>query len=288
MRWTRFIPVVMVLGLPSMAGVLGCGATGGGVRFGSADPPPEIAPPAPSKASTQEVGVLTLLSDALSDLDLDAAQHKRVVELTEEIKRRHRGALNNRTMLAVDMAASVESANIDDARLLASADALGRARAEVGSGDGKALEELHAMLRPEQRAKLSTALVAKADQLKLDDLQTRYGLWRLEVRITPEQDARIEPKLKDDKASAESARVERDAWQKRVRSTAVAFKETTFSATQLVDPDPVATTVGRIRRLVAFLKVVVPELTEDQRSRAASFIRAEAGISVRLKPGEAD
>lgn len=283
MRWTRPSAFV-VLGSLALGCVLGCGATGGGVRFGSADPPPNVQPPSPTKASAQEVGVLTLLSDALSNLDLDEAQHKRVVDLTEEIKRRHRGALGNRTMLAVDMATCVETGNIEGARLLATADALGRARGEVGAGDGKAIEDLHAILRPDQRAKLSAALASKADQLKLDDFASRYGIWRLEVRITPEQDARILPKLDRDKASAESARAEREAWQKRVRATAEAFKGASVSGALLVDPDPVATTVGRIRRIVAFLEIVVPELTEDQRARAASFIRAEAGVSVKPRP----
>lgn len=276
----------VVVGVVGLAALAGCGAAGGGVRFGSADPPPTFEPPSPSRASTPEVGVLTLLSDALSSLALDQAQHERIAALTDEIKRRHRGALNNRTMLAVDTAASVEASAVDEARLVADADALGHARIEAGAGDGKALGELHALLRPEQRAKLSTALAAKADALRLDDFRSRYGLWRTDLRTTPEQDARIEPRLEADTASAESARAEREAWQKRVRSTAVAFKEPAFVATELFDPDPVATTVARIRRLVAFLKVVVPELTDEQRARAASFIRAEAGVSVRLKPGE--
>jgi len=281
MRWTRLAWCVVVLGMPAFAA---CGATGQGIQFGSADPPPTVRPPEPSKASAQEVGVLTLLADALSNLDLDEAQHKRVVALTDEIKRRHRGALGNRTMLAVDMAEAVESGTVDEAKLLATADALGHARAEVGSGDGKALEELHGLLKPDQRAKLAAALSTKADQLKLDDFESRYGIWRLEVRIPPEQDARIEPKLKADAASAESAKAERDAWQKRVRATAAAFKEATFSGALLMDPDPIGTTVGRMKRTVAFLKIVVPELTEDQRARAATFIRAEAGVSV--KPRE--
>lgn len=282
---TPTIAWLFSLGLASLAG---CGVAGGGVRFGAAEPPPSFEPPSPSRASTPEIGVLTLLSDALSSLALDEAQHRSLTTLTDEIKRRHRGALNNRTMLAVDTAASVEAGTVDEVRLLADADALGHARVEVGAGDGKALGDLHALLRPDQRAKLSANLAAKAEALRLDDFQSRYGLWRADLRTTPDQDARIEPRLKADTASAESARAEREAWQKRVRTTAVAFKEPAFAATQLLDPDPVATTVARIRRLVAFLKLVVPELTDEQRSRAASFIRAEAGVSVRSKPGEAD
>lgn len=260
---------------------VGCGATNEGIRFGAV---PTLAPPgpdAPEHASTPEIGLSTLITDSISELALDDAQRTKLQALLGDIKEKHKSALGARATLAIDMARTVESGMVDDRLLTLDAKNLGEQRAALAADDGRALETLHELLRPEQRKKFSAGLVAKAQTVRLDDFASRYGVWRNDVKTTPEQDARIEPKLKADVKSAEGAKAEREAWQQRLRTTAAAFEGATFSATPFVDPDTSGTTVARIARLIAFLQIVIPELQQDQLERAAKFIRAEAGVSVK-------
>jgi hypothetical protein len=259
----------------------GCGATGNGIVFDKPPPLPAPPPKGPSHAATPEVGVISLVSDAMSELQLDAAQKIKLTQLLDALKKKHRAALDARAMLAIDMAHSVESSLVDDRLLALDAENLGRERASANADDGKTLEDLHATLSAEQRKKFAAGLEKKAADLRLDDFMTRWGVWRSDLQVTPEQDARILPKLQAE--SADAAKAERAEWQKRLRESATAFSGDTFSAKTFVDPDPKATTIARIGRLIRFLAIVVPELTEAQRGHAADFIRAEAGVSVQRR-----
>ncbi len=263
--------------------LVGCAATGGGITF---DPPPPLpAPPpkGPSHASTPEVGVISLVTDAISELKLDAAQKTKLTQTMDALKKKHRAALDARAMLAIDMARSVESSLVDEKLLALDAENLGRERASANADDAKTLEDLHAALTPDQRKQFAAGLEKKATELRLDDFMTRWGIWRNDLSITPEQDARIAPKLQAETAAENAAKAERADWQKRLRDAAATFSGDQFSAKAFVDPDPKATTVARIGRLIRFLAIVVPELTDEQREHAASFIRAEAGISVQRR-----
>jgi hypothetical protein len=264
-----------------VAFVVGCGATGSGVRFGEPPPLATPAPTGPSRASSPDVGVIGVISDAMSELALDDAQQRDVVALLDETKKNHRPALDARAMLAIDMARSVETALVDERQLMADAATLGDARAAATPDDARTLEKLHAMLKPAQRIQFATGLRSKAESLRLDDFASRLGLWRSDIGITTDQAARIEPKLRAE--HDDSAQNERAAWQKRLRDTAAAFTGASFSGQPFVDPDARTTSVARIRRLVTFLKIVVPELTVEQQERAAKYIRAEAGVSVGLR-----
>lgn len=258
--------------------VASCGATAEGVRFGAAPPPaaPDTAPP---RASSPEVGVVVILGDAMAELSLEGAQRDRLVALLDGIKRDHRRSLDARAMMAIDMSRSVESALIDEKLLSLDAQNLGAARAAVAAADGKTLEELHRLLSPEQRKRFAASLSAKADKLRTDDLQSRLGVWRHDLEVTAEQEAKIAPKLEADTASAASARAEREAWRERLKKTAAEFERDAFTAAPYLDPDVEKTTVARIQRVIAFLKVVVPELTQPQLDRAGQIIRAEAGVT---------
>ncbi len=263
---------------PALAFVffLGCGATNGGLRFDAtpAKPPPEIVT---ARASSPEVGVIVLISDAMANLELDHAQNDQLVQLVSSIKERHQRIEEMRKVLAIDMAASVNAGVIDDKTLELDAQKLGKARAEVAPADGKALEDLHRILTPAQRKQFATALAARADTLPIDDASTRYGNWRSDLEITVIQNEKIEPKLDSETTIDPSAKAEREAWQKRLRDTATAFDKDAFSASSYVDPDVEKTTVERVRRVTTFLKLIVPQLTEKQLAAAAQNLRAEAG-----------
>jgi Spy/CpxP family protein refolding chaperone len=271
----------VTFGLRSLALVVSltaCGATGGGARFDLGPSPPVHEAPA-ARASSPEVGIVMMITDAISQLDLSEDQNRQLNGLVNDVNARHDHVQEMRKVLATDMASSVEAGNVDQKTLLLDAENLGKARAEIADADGKSLEELHRILTPAQRKQFAAALADRADKLPTDDVQTRYGNWRSDLQISPDQNEKIAPKLDADTAGAESARAEREAWQKRLRATAADFPNDAFTAKPYVDPDVVKTTVERIRRVIAFLQAVVPELTPKQQKRAADNLRAEVGAS---------
>lgn len=264
-----------LIALVSLVALIGCGATGGGLRFDTtpAKPPPEITT---ARASSPEVGVLVLISDAIANLQLDHDQNDKLVQLVTSTKERHGRVEEMRKVLSIDMASSVGAGVIDDKTLDLDAHKLGSARADVAASDGKALEDLHRILTPAQRKQFATALAARADSLPIDDATTRYGNWRTDLEITVIQNEKIEPKLNDEPTIAPSAKAEREAWQRRLRDTAAAFEKDAFTAATYTDPDVEKTTVERVRRVTTFLKLIVPELTQKQLAAAAENLRAEA------------
>lgn len=96
----------------------------------------------------------------------------------------------------------------------------------------------------------------------------------------------IEPHLLEDARSAREAVDERAARQKRMKELADAFEKPKLVAAPFLDPQVQKTTEHRVHRLVRFLEAVLPQLDAGQRDKAASFIRADAGISVRMDPDE--
>jgi hypothetical protein len=263
---------------------------GGGIAVeGKFDRPPPPPPPPPTKpihASPQKVALLDMIGDAISEVALTPEQESHLYSTVEDVRGRHKSVLSLRTTLAIDIATSVEHGKIDEKQIFLDAEQLGKERALVENDDARAIEDLHDTLGPEQRVAFAHALRDAADRVKLDDFRTRYGTWRNDLRITTHQDAVIEPRLRTDTRSATEAQTERAARQKRMRDLADAFAKPKLVAGPFLDPDVERTTEHRVHRLVAFLEIVLPELDADQRDKAASFIRADAGISVRMDPDE--
>lgn len=258
-----------------------CGATNGGVRF---DTPPanyQRAPDGPAHPSTQEVAIVSFVGDATSDLALTADQQQKVNAILDTLTEKHAAALLARKTLSVDLARSVEAATLDEPLLTLDAKNLGDARAAVAPDDVRALADLHALMNPAQRKAFAAALVARADRLKVDDSKSRLATWSYDLRFDAKQRAAVEAKLADDPAGDASAKTERDVWDKRLRATAAAFEGATFQGDAFIDKNVVETTTARTTRLLTFLRAVLPELTKEQRERAATVIRSDVGLPPR-------
>ncbi len=271
--------------VPPMSGVAAvaiavaaCGATGGGMRF-DLTPPAPTQSISPTRPSTPDIGVVSMISDAIASLDLNKDQSGRVAALVHDLQERHSQVEETRKRLSLDIAASVEANAVDEKGLRLDAESLGRARADVAPADAKGLEELHGILTPEQRKQFAAALNTAAGRLRSDDSQRRYGNWRSDLEIPIVQNEKIEPLLDPDGSLATSARTEQEAWGRRLRATATDFTNDAYTAAAYGDPDVVASTIERVRRLTAFLNAVLPYLTPEQRKTAAANLRAEVGVS---------
>jgi Spy/CpxP family protein refolding chaperone len=271
--------------VPPMSGVAAaaiavaaCGATGGGMRF-DLTPPAPTQSLSPTRPSTPDIGVVSMISDAIASLDLTTDQNRQVAALLHNLQERHAQVEETRKRLSLDIAATVEAGAVDEKGLRLDAESLGRARADVAPTDAKGLEELHGILTPEQRKQFAAALNVAAGKVRSDDSQRRYGNWRSDLDITIVQNEKIEPRLDPDGSLAASARAEQEAWARRMRATASDFTNDAYTATANGDPDVVGSTVERVRRLTAFLNAVLPYLTPEQRKTAGANLRAEVGVS---------
>jgi Spy/CpxP family protein refolding chaperone len=258
--------------------VAACGATGGGMRF-DLTPPAPTQSLSPTRPSTPDIGVVSMISDAIASLDLTTDQNRQVAALVHNLQDRHAQVEEMRKRLSLDVAGSVEAGVVDDKGLRLDAESLGRARADVAPVDARGLEELHGILTPAQRKQFAVALGAAAGKLRSDDSQRRYGDWRSDLEISVVQNEKIEPKLDPDGSLAASAHAEQEAWARRLRATASDFANDAYTATAYGDPNVVATTVERVRRLAGFLNAVLPVLTPEQRKTAGANLRAEVGVS---------
>lgn len=255
-----------------------CGATNGGVRF---DTPPakyQRAPDGPAHPSAQEVAIVGFVGDATSELKLTEDQRRHIDAILSALTEKHAAALLARKVLSRDLAASVDANALDEALLMLDAKNLGDARAAVAGDDARALAELHALMDVSQRKAFAAALVARADHLKVDDPKSRLATWSYDLRLDDAQRAKIEAKLNGDAAGDASARAEHDIWDQRLRATAAGFGEASFQGDVFDDKNVVETTKARTARLVTFLRVVLPELSEEQRGRAAGIIRSDVGL----------
>jgi hypothetical protein len=269
---------VPMAGVAVAIAVAACGATSGGVHF-DLTPPAPTQSISPTRPSTPDIGVVSMISDAIASLDLTKDQSGQVAALLHSLQERHAKVEDARKRLSLDIAASVDVGTVDEKGLRLDAESLGRARADVAPADAKGLEELHGILTREQRKPFAAALNEAAGKLRSDDSQRRYGNWRSDLEISVVQNEKIEPKLDPDGSLAASARTEQEAWARRLRTTASDFTNDAYTATAYGDPDVVASTVERVRRLTAFLNAVLPYLTAEQRKTAAANLRAEVGVS---------
>jgi hypothetical protein len=269
---------LIAIALAVVAACGACGATGGGVRF-DLTPPAPTQELAPTRPSTPDIGVVSMISDALASLHLSKDQEVQTAALVHSLQDHHAQVEEMRKRLSLDIAASVEAGAVDDKGLQRDAESLGHARLDMAPTDAKGLEELHGILTPEQRKQLAAALNAAADKLGLDDAQRRYSNWRSDLEISVDQNEKIEPKLDPDGSLAASARAEQEAWRRRLRASASDFTNDTYTATAYGDPNVVATTVERVRRLAVFLNAVIPYLRPKQLKTAAANLRAEVGVS---------
>ena len=268
---------ILVLCIPLVA----CGVTNGGVRFDN--PPPEYrrGPDGPQHPSTQEVAIVSFVSDATAELKLNEAQSARIATISSALNEKHAAALAARRTLSVDLARCVDANALDEALLMLDAKNLGDSRAAVAPDDVRALAELHALLDAGQRKAFGAALVARAERLKVDDAKSRLTTWSYDLRFEPAQRAAIEAKLTEDPTGDASARAEHDAWERRLRAAGAAFVDPAFDAEVYLDKEVVETTKARTRRLLTVLRVVLPELTKEQRERAATVIRSDVGLPPR-------
>jgi Spy/CpxP family protein refolding chaperone len=323
------VALVLVAGLTCLAslGLAACGgenAAGGAVAAApppatSASPPapapiaPEMpvasaeatAPPVTSQAPNPQGaelaegqehrehhhgGVPGLILMSLKDLDLSVDQQAAVDKIRADLASKMEPAKAAGKDLGETLADGVAAGKVDRAKVDA---AIGKLVTQVqGVHDASltVLDQLHAALNAQQRAKLVDEVQAHWEKWKeahgrdeTDDHQHRSGhLLGLvqELGLSQDQADKIKASFRDKMRAAPQDRAHKEV-QDHLQAFATAFKADTFDAKKLSGAKAANGHMARwgATRMARFIEAATPVLTPEQRAKLAQTIRQHADRS---------
>jgi Spy/CpxP family protein refolding chaperone len=267
----------------------------------SAAPPPVAAPeppppPNPTGAETSEGeehrehhhgGVFGLIVMSLKDLDLSADQKDKVEKIRADLVTKAEPAKAAGKDLANTLADGVAAGKVDRAKTDASIGKLVTQVTTTHDASLTALNDLHAVLTPAQRAKLVDEVQGHWENWKeahgkdeADDKQHHdgymLGLVR-ELGLSQDQADKIKAAFKDKMKAAPQDHAHKEV-QDHLKAFGTAFKADTFDAKKLTGAKAAAGHMAKwgATRRARFLEAAAPILTADQRTKLAQTIRDHA------------
>jgi Spy/CpxP family protein refolding chaperone len=233
--------------------------------------------------ATSAHGPVRLLGEALGDVPLTPDQRAQIERLASDAEARHAAARAAGKDLVDALATQVQTGAIDRAALQPKVAGLASAMQAARPADRAALEQLHAILSPDQRVAFADAVEARLhgphggpDREKGANPMRQ---WAADLNLSDEQRSRIRAILEE--AHDQMPRAEHRRWgEGRGRGAKVfeAFKQDRFvmdeAAPAPADADHRAAEMGG--RFLDVAAKVLPVLTPDQRAIAARKLRERA------------
>lgn len=255
-------------------------ACGGSVENAAYASPDNAGTQAVTKApiATSGHGPMKAMSEALGQVALSTSQRTEIEQLFKDADARHVKAKADsvapRKAMLLALASQVESGNVNRAALKPQIDASEAAWASVRTADRAAVERLHAILDPSQRAALVDAIQAKhAGGGKEGNPHGHHGhesmaKWGAELQLTPAQQEKIREDLKADHAKNGENREARKQMAKNFET----FKQDKF------EMSAAPTNAGRdpSGKMIHLAEIATPTLTPAQRTIAAAKLRERA------------
>lgn len=204
----RLIGISSVLGLA--AGSLGaCGDSGAGQGQASLHEQKPGAGPAEQQPGKEEIGKAEAkdpVAKALKQLQLRPEQQRAIEQLKMEARQRYQPVMAEKSSLMRAVASQIQRGKIDRCALDSEIKSLASQMARAHVGDRKALQQLHEILDPQQRAQFVTALSQLVPDRKAAHARMLDKLSK-ELQLSPEQRTSVERIFKalDDLAEAKKA-----------------------------------------------------------------------------------
>ncbi len=273
----RSATILRALALGASLSVLAaCGSTT------SAEAPAATAQSAASKApiGVGTHGPVKVVGEALGEVPLRPEQRSEIEKLAAASEARHASAKTAHRDLTLAIAAQVEKGSIDRASLKPQIDAATAAWESSRPADRAALEQLHAILDPQQRSVFILAIEAKmhphaAGGTDEHPYRGHMEEWTTDLKLTDEQKTQIRAALMT--AFGGEHHGEHHEAKEHGRKALEAFKGENFS---LDDVAPVADARAKVGdasdKFLKGVEVVLPILTPEQRAIAATKLRAHA------------
>jgi Spy/CpxP family protein refolding chaperone len=272
---SRGLALAVVLG--AAAPVLGCGGTAASEPAASAGQASTRAPVAPTAH-----GPVRLIGEALGDVPLSAPQRSQLEQLAADAEARHADERAARADLMNALAAQVQGGAIDRAALQPKVAALTAAVEKAQPADRAALEQLHAVLGPDQRVAFVDALKARIHE-RMGEVRDKHPLkrWADDLQLTDDQRAQIRSAFR---AHFEGAGGEHHDGgmggaqpMRRGAKIFAAFEQERFVLDEIAPPLDVQRIVAqKADHFLTMAELTLPVLTPSQRATAAEKLRDRA------------
>jgi Spy/CpxP family protein refolding chaperone len=267
----------LIVGSVAAMSVLGCsGSTAASDPTASA----VAAESAPGKApvAPQAKGHMRVVADALSQVALRPDQRAEIEQMAKDAGARHAAHEAAHAQVLQTLAAQIEAGKIDRAALQPSIDAAIAAGNAAHPADQAAMQRLHALLTPEQRAQFADALESSFHArmgahagAPHSDHVGHLDKWAADLKLTDDQRAQIATILKGQFMGHHAEMKEAHGKGKMFVES---FKSDTFTPAPAEDVAAKANAMAD--HIVGVAQAVLPILTPEQRSLAATKVRARA------------
>ena len=232
-------------------------------------------------------GVLGLIAASIKDLDLSADERANVEKIRADLLAKMEPARAAGKDLANTLADGVAAGAVDRAKADAAINKLVAQVQGLHDASITALNQLHAALNAQQRAKLVEGIQSHWEKWKeahgrdeQDDKQHHSGyLLALvqEIGLTKEQAEKIKANFRDKMKASPQEHAHKEV-QDHLQAFATAFKADTFDAKKLSGAKSANGHMARwgAARRARFLEAAAPVLTPEQRTKLAQMIRERA------------
>ena len=238
------------------------------------------------------------IAEALGQVPLRADQRATIEQMARDGEARMAPVRKARADLVLAVADQVQAGTIDRTALQPKIDAMTSAHKSVEPQNRAALEKLHDLLTPEQRAQFVTAMQSERHagrQHMREGARGRMQKWATDLNLTQEQQDKLHEKIRAQwQAHLAGAVVGTDAQKtdavqdgkmlarghamhEQWKNVLEAFKGDKFSMDQVApiqNDKPVAHEFAG--RMLDMLESALPILTPEQRATAAEKLRARA------------
>jgi Spy/CpxP family protein refolding chaperone len=228
-------------------------------------------------------GVTWLVALSLDTLDADPQKQTQVQQIQSSLREQMTPARDAERNLLSALADGVASGNVSQPRVSSSLDNLEAATILVHEKSLDTINQLHALLSPEERQAVAEKVRAHWEVWRKVNADEDYGSKEMDshltrmaeaLQMTPDQVDRISAQLK----SNAPPKPDPAASQDRMEAFATAFASDKFDARTLGANDAQR---GRFAhsgaaRMVRFYEIATPVLTPDQRSKLADHLRDRA------------
>jgi Spy/CpxP family protein refolding chaperone len=235
-------------------------------------------------------GVLGLVVMSIKDLDLSADQQAAVAKIRAELVSKMEPARAAGKDLAITLADGVAAGKVDRPKVDVAINKVATQAQGLHEASLTGLNQLHAALTAQQRAKLVDNVQAHWERWKeaqgrdeADDHQNRSGhLLALvsQLGVTQEQAEKIKASFRDKMKASPQDHAHKEV-QDHLQAFATAFKSDTFDAKKLTGAKVANGQVARwgATRMARFIEAATPVLTPEQRTKLAGILRDHANKS---------
>jgi Spy/CpxP family protein refolding chaperone len=278
---SRFaLPIAFVLAAPA----LGCSGSA------TTSEPPATAETATTRAPVAQSshGAVKLAGDALGDVPLTASQRVAIEQLATDAEGRHAAARAAHQDLAAALASQVQAGQIDRTALQPKIDAVVAAMRAAQPADRAALEQLHAILTPDQRAAFVDALESRIHQ-RMGEMKATHPLkqWAEDLQLSDDQKAQIHAALGQRLQALRQAHAvagtDEHPWgeaREHGKKVLDAFKQDRFVMDEVAPAQDISQKAAKMTdHLLGMVETVLPLLTPDQRAIASQKIRDHGAAS---------